>query len=84
MPDLACHGNNFVRGVHIGFRAKEILDSKINSCGLYGKGKNKFKTARKLTKFVEHLIYQMFSRKTFSQSGKVIILFTQLMIKHLR
>ena len=63
---------------YIGSRAKEILDSQFNSCGLYGKGKNKFKTARKLTKFVEHLIYQNVFKENFQsiREGRYIVYLT--------
>ena len=53
-------------------RAKEILDSQFNS------GKNKFKTARKLTKFVEHLIYQNVFKENFQsiREGRYIVYLT--------
>ena len=49
----------------MGSKSKGIIDSKFNTCGLYGKGKTKFETNVKLTRFVEHLIYQSILRENF-------------------
>lgn len=49
----------------MGSKAKDVLDNKFNSCEKYGKGSKRFKTARKLTQFLEYLINQNILKENF-------------------
>ena len=55
---------------YIGSKAKDVIDSKFNMCALYGKGKAQFKTAKQLSKFVEHLIYEEDLSENFRSLGE--------------
>ena len=45
---------------YMGSEAKNILDNKFHKCPHYGSGKNTFKSTKKLTKFIQHLIMKGF------------------------
>ena len=46
--------------VYMGSKSKDILDHKLNTAANYGKGKQQFKSAKLLAKFIQHLIINGF------------------------
>ena len=62
----------------IGSKAKDVTENRFNTCLLYGKGKLKFKTSKKLSRFIEFLIQQDIFRENFKsiKEGQYIVYLT--------
>ena len=52
----------------MGSRAKSILENKFDRCPYYGAGKHTFKSLKKVTKFIEHLIIKCFIEEVLTKS----------------